>query len=247
MSIFWGEFIGTMLLILLGNGSVANVLLTGSKGKAGGWIVISCGWGFAVTAAVYVTGWVSGAHINPAVTLALCFIGKSSLATLPYYLSGQLLGAMFGATLVWIIYGPHWKKTEDLSAKLSCFCTQPAIRSFKWNFLSECLSTAILLLGILGIMDAHNNLVAGVGPLAVGFLVFSLLLSLGGPTGVAINPARDLGPRIMHAMLPLGKKRNSDWSYSLIPVAAPILGGCLGSGFYKYFISMRIPFEGFIR
>ncbi|MBM3207170.1 MAG: aquaporin family protein [Chlamydiae bacterium] len=246
MSIFVGEFIGTMLLILLGNGVVANTLLADSKAQNGGWIVISSAWGFAVMVPVFVVGWISGAHLNPAVTISLCFIGKSNWFLLPNYFLGQMLGAMAGATLVWLFFKPHWRRTQDTGKKLSCFCTQPAIRNSFWNFIAEMIATFVLLLGILGILDHHNEIGAGVGPIAIGFLVFSLLLSLGGATGVAINPARDLGPRIMHAILPIQGKGDSDWGYSWIPVLAPIIGGTLGAVCYKYLLSGMHPLKAFI-
>lgn len=237
MGIFIAEFIGTMLLVLLGNGVVANVLLQQSKGHNSGWIVISTGWGFAVCIAVYVVGWISGGHINPAVTLGLCLVGKSSWSTLPIYVSGQMLGGMFGALLVWLAYKPHFRITPDQTKKLLCFCTKPAMRKPLWNFVVEVIATAVLLAGILGIFNIHNSIAAGMGPYAVGILVFSIGLSLGGPTGYAINPARDLAPRIMHALLPIEGKGSSDWGYSWIPVLAPLLGGCLGSLMYHCLLS----------
>lgn len=246
MDVFIGELIGTMLLILLGNGVVANCLLAQSKAQNGGWIVISTGWGFAVMVPVFIVGWISGAHLNPAVTLSLCFIGKSNWFLLPNYLCGQMLGAMLGSLLVWFFFKPHWKKTDDAFKKLNCFCTTPAIRNFFWNFIAEMIATFVLLIGILGILDRHNEISSGVGPIAIGFLVFSLLLSLGGATGVAINPARDLGPRIMHAILPIDGKGSSDWPYSWIPVAAPILGGVLGALCYRYLICNMHPLKAFI-
>lgn len=241
MSIFIAEFIGTMLLILLGNGVVANVLLSQSKGHNSGWIVISTGWGFGVGIAVYVVGWVSGGHINPAVTLGLCLVGKSSWSTLPIYITAQMLGAMFGSLLVWLCYKPHFRATPDPTKKLLCFCTRPAIRKFFWNFVVEAVGTAVLLVGVLGIFNVHNGIGSGMGPYAVGILVFSIGLSLGGPTGYGINPARDLAPRIMHALLPIEGKGGSDWSYSWIPVLAPLVGGCIGSLIYYYCIASLLP------
>ncbi|MCX6987923.1 MAG: aquaporin family protein [Chlamydiae bacterium] len=246
MGIFIGEFIGTLLLILLGNGVVANVLLKHSKGYGGGWIVIGLGWGFAVAIPIFIVGWISGAHLNPAVTLGLCCIGKSSWSHLPLYFTSQMLGAMTGSFLVWISYHPHFKATQDPSLTLSCFCTQPAIRHYVFNFCSELISTAVLMLGILGILDSHNHLGAGIGPIAIGLLVASLLLSLGGPTGVAINPARDLGPRIMHALLPIAGKKNSDFIYGWIPVIAPFIGAAVGAVAYQWLLSNLTPLQAFI-
>lgn len=235
-TIFWGEVIGTFLLILMGVGVNANVLLLRSKGKDSGWIVISFGWGFAVALAVYVTGWASGGHINPAVTLGLTILGRSSPALLPLYWCSQMLGAILGAIVAWLVYYPHWKATPDAETKLMCFATKPAIRKSAWNFVTECIATAVLLIGILGIYDQHNGLGSGIGPYLVGILIVAIGLCLGGPTGFAINPARDLGPRIAHAFLPIPKKGGSDWSYAWIPVVAPLLGGIIGAWVYKVII-----------
>jgi glycerol uptake facilitator protein len=237
MSIFIGELIGTLLLIVLGNGVVACALLHGSKGEKGGWMVITAGWGFAVAIAVYAVGWISGAHLNPAVTMGLWLAGKTPGALIPAYIAGQILGAMLGAWLVWLAYYPHWKATADANLKLLCFCTKPAIRSRWSNFGVEVLATAVLLIGILGIFNVHNGIGSGVGPYAVGILIFSIGLSLGGPTGFAINPARDLGPRLMHAWLPIAGKGDSDWEYAWIPIIAPLIGGLLGSFFYQLFVA----------
>ncbi len=237
MNIFLGELIGTLILILLGNGVVANVLLTRSKGEGSGWIVITAGWGFAVAIAVYCVGWISGGHLNPAVTIGLIVAGKTPFAQLPLYLLGQWFGAMVGSWLVWLTYFPHWAATQDATTKLLCFCTKPAIRNIKWNFFAEVIGTAVLLIGVLGIFNAHNGIGSGVGPYAVGILIFSIGLSLGGPTGFAINPARDLGPRSMHAILPIAGKGNSDWSYAWVPVLGPLLGGILGAFIYQIFLS----------
>lgn len=236
MNIFWGEFIGTLLLVLLGNGVVANVLLSRSKGHQSGWIVIAAGWGFAVGIAVYVSGWVSGGHLNPAVTLGFCLAGKTAWSLFPLYAASQLLGALVGATLVFLTYYPHWKATEDAVPKLWCFSTEPAIRHYGWNFLTEVIGTAVLLLGVLGIFDTHNQIASGVGPYAVGILVFSIGLSLGGPTGYAINPVRDLGPRIAHALLPIPGKGGSDWAYAWVPILGPLCGAILGTLLYQYCI-----------
>ena len=232
MNNFMGELFGTMILVLLGNGVVANVLLKKSKGENSGWMVITSGWGFGVAIAVYVAGWVSGAHINPAVTLGFLIIGKIGLKDVPYYLAGQMIGAFLGAVAVWLAYLPHWKATEDPDKKLSAFCTMPAIRSYGANLLCEIIGTAMLLMGVLGISNVHNSIGTGIGPYLVGILVFSIGLSLGGPTGYAINPARDLMPRIAHALLPIAGKRDSDWSYAWVPVVGPLIGSILGAGLY---------------
>ncbi|OGN65399.1 MAG: aquaporin [Chlamydiae bacterium RIFCSPHIGHO2_12_FULL_49_9] len=241
MNIFLAELVGTLILILLGNGVVANVLLSHSKGEKGGWIVITAGWGFAVAIAVYAIGWISGGHINPAVTVGLCVAGKTPFYQAPLYIGGQMLGAMLGSILVYITYLPHWGPTKDSTTKLLCFCTHPAIKSPLSNFLTEVIATAVLLVGILGIFNIHNGIGSGFGPYAVGILIFSIGLSLGGPTGFAINPARDLGPRIMHSWIPMSGKRDSEWSYAWIPVVGPIVGAVLGVWFYQMFIEKLMP------
>lgn len=241
MSVFWGELIGTLLLILLGDGAVANVLLKRSKGEKGGWIVISTGWGFAVSIAVYTIGWASGGHINPAVTFGLAVAGKTPWDLVPTYIIAQLLGAFIGAALVWVTYYLHFAKSENKTHKLLIFCTQPAIRNKSWNFITEVIATAVLLIGVLGIFNIHNGIGSGVGPFAVGLLVFSIGLSLGGPTGYAINPARDLGPRMVHALFPIQGKGDSDWDYSWVPIVGPLLGGAIGAFIYEQFVSILIP------
>ncbi|MCP4180251.1 MAG: aquaporin family protein [bacterium] len=235
MSDFSAELIGTLVLVLLGDGVVANVLLRQSKGENSGWIVITAGWGFAVAMGVYITGWVSGAHLNPAVTIAMIVVGKLPASLAVTYILGQFTGAAIGAFLVFLAYKSHWEKTEDPDLKLSVFCTIPAIRKYKHNIMTEIIGTAMLLLGVLGIATKHNGLVNGIAPLAIGLLVFAIGLSLGGPTGYAINPARDLIPRIMHFILPIPGKRNSDWKYCWIPVVGPIIGGIIGAVVYKVF------------
>ncbi len=244
---YLAEFVGTALLILLGNGVVANVVLRKTKGHGSGWIVIATGWGLAVAMAVYAVGRVSGAHINPAVTVGLASIGAFDLALVPGYVLAQLAGGLVGAGLVWLTYHPHWEATEDPDAKLACFSTAPAIRSPLSNLLTEAIGTAVLVFGVLAIADNAQMLrtpgdldlsvvfSSGIQPLLVGFLVWSIGLSLGGPTGYAINPARDLGPRIAHALLPIAGKGGSDWSYSWIPVVGPLAGGCLGALAYRLF------------
>jgi glycerol uptake facilitator protein len=239
MNAFMAEFVGTMLLVLLGDGVVANVLLKGSKGNNAGWIVITTGWGLAVAVAVYCVGVVSGGHINPAVTLALATIGQFEWWKVPGYLVAQFAGAFVGAVLVWLAYLPHWGVTEDKGAKLGVFCTGPAIRRPSLNVITEVIGTAVLLIGVLAIPSVKNlspesGFSTGFGPFLVGVLVWSIGLSLGGSTGYAINPARDLGPRIAHAVLPIPGKRDSDWGYAWVPVAGPIIGGVLGALVYKW-------------
>lgn len=245
MQTYVAEVIGTMILILLGDGVVANVLLERSKGQNGGWIVITAGWAIAVTVAVYIVGRISGAHLNPAVTIALATIGSFPWADVPAYVGAQMIGAILGATLVWLMYLPHWRVTTDQGAKLGIFCTAPAIRHTTGNIISEVIGTAILLFGILAIAANAQTLAKpgdvdlsfvfsrGLQPMLVGVLVFGIGLSLGGPTGYAINPARDLGPRIAHAILPIAGKGGSDWAYAWIPVVAPIAGGIAGAGLYS--------------
>ncbi|MCP5506391.1 MAG: aquaporin family protein [Chlamydiales bacterium] len=241
MTIFWGELFGTLLLILLGDGAVANVLLKQSKGEKGGWIVISTAWGFAVSIAVYTIGWATGGHINPAVTFGLAVVGKTPWNLVPVYMIAQLIGAFIGGVLVWATYYLHFEKSDNKTHKLLIFCTQPAIRHKKWNFVTEVIATAVLLMGVIGIFNIHNGIGSGVGPFAVGLLVFSIGLSLGGPTGYAINPARDLGPRIVHAFFPIQGKGTSDWDYAWVPIVGPLLGGALGALLYHHFISPLIP------
>ena len=242
MNIFWGELIGTMILVLLGNGVSANVLLTQTKGHNSGWIVSSAGWGFAVAMAVYVTGWASGGHYNPAITLGFCIAKKTAWNLFPLYFSGQILGAILGAILVFFAYFPHWKKTESAETKLLCFVTRPAIRNYAWNFICEVIATAVLLVGVFGIFNTHNQIAGGMGPYAVGILIFAIGLSLGGPTGYAINPVRDLGPRIAHALLPVAGKGESDWPYAWVPVLGPLVGSILGTALYLLYIEPLIAF-----
>ena len=238
MNAYMAEFVGTMLLVLLGDGVVANVVLKGSKGQNGGWIVITAGWGFAVAVAVYCVGVVSGGHINPAVTLALASIGQFEWGLVPGYLLAQFAGAFVGAVLVWLAYLPHWPVTEDRGAKLGTFCTIPAIRRPPMNLITEIIGTAVLLIGVLAIPSVKNlvpqsGFSTGFGPFLVGVLVWSIGLSLGGPTGYAINPARDLGPRLAHAVLPIPGKGSSDFEYAWVPVVGPIIGGILGALIYR--------------
>ncbi|MBU3093887.1 aquaporin family protein [Clostridium sp. CM028] len=221
------EFFGTMILILLGDGVVAGSVLNKSKSQNSGWIVIASGWAMAVMLPAFIFGAISGAHFNPALTIALAVAGKFSWAQVPGYVIAQMLGAMAGATLVWLTYLEHWKATDDQAGKLAVFCTGPAIRKYSSNFLTEVIGTFVLVFVILGIGGV--TAAAGLPTFVVGGLILGLGLSLGGPTGYAINPARDLGPRIVHAILPIAGKGDSDWAYSWIPVFAPIVGAVLAA------------------
>ncbi len=231
MSEFLAEVIGTMILIIFGGGVVAGVVLKKTKAEGAGWIVITVGWGLAVTMAIYAVGSISGAHLNPAVTLGFAAIGEFPWEKVPAFISAQMLGAFIGAVIVYLLYLPHWSATEDKGAKLGVFSTGPAIRSPLSNLVSEVIGTFILIFGLLFI--GTNQFTEGLNPLVVGLLITAIGLSLGAPTGYAINPARDLGPRIAHALLPIVGKGNSDWEYSWIPVVGPILGGVYGALFYK--------------
>lgn len=231
MSAYMGEVVGTAILILLGDGVVAGCLLNKSKSQNAGWIVITWAWALAVLMGILAVGRISQAHFNPAVTIGLASVGLFDWAKVPGYIGAQMVGAIIGATLVWLMYLPHWEQTEDKGAKLGIFCTAPAIRNTTGNFISEFIGTFMLTFGIMSI--GPNNLVNGMGPLMTAFLILAIGLSLGGPTGYAINPARDLGPRIAHAILPIAGKGDSDWGYAWIPVVAPILGGVAGCLIFK--------------
>jgi glycerol uptake facilitator protein len=231
MNPYLAEFFGTMLIVLMIDGVVAGVILKGTKSESAGWLTIAVACGLGVTLAIYAVGSFSGAHLNPAVSIALASIGKFSWSLVPGYCLAQLLGAFVGAVLVWLHYWPHWKLTNDASTKLAVFCTAPAVRSTLSNFISEVLGTALLVLAILFI--GVNTFTEGLMPLVIGALIVSIGLSLGGTTGFAINPARDLGPRLAHFLLPIPGKGHSDWSYSWIPVLAPIGGGLLGAWLYQ--------------
>jgi glycerol uptake facilitator protein len=245
------EVLGTALLILLGNGVVANVVLDKTKGHGSGWIVISFGWAMAVFVGVWCAGPISGAHLNPAVTLGLASAGEFPWSSVPGYVAAQMVGAIVGATLVFLFYRPHYEMTTDANAKLATFCTSPAIRRPSANLTCEMIGTAVLVLAVLlavePSIDLGQPLAAGVSPapkiglgtlgaLPVGLLVLSIGLSLGGTTGYAINPARDLGPRIAHALLPVPDKGDSDWSYAWIPVVGPLVGAVVAALIASVFI-----------
>jgi glycerol uptake facilitator protein len=238
MSPLVAEFLGTALLIILGDGVVANVVLSQTKGYNSGWIVITTGWAFAVTIAVYCVNSVSGAHLNPAVSIALATIGVFPWAKVPGYIAMQIAGGFLGGVIVWLAYLPHWKATPDPTSKLGVFSTIPAIRQSGANLVAEIIGGGMLVLALLAVISPANfvpgsDLAKGFGPMLVGVIVAAIGLSLGGPTGYAINPARDLGPRIAHALLPIWGKGGSDWGYSWIPIVGPIIGGVLGALGYQ--------------
>jgi glycerol uptake facilitator protein len=240
MTPFISELLGTFLLILLGNGVVANVVLNGTKGNNSGWIVITTGWALAVYTGVLVAGPYSGAHLNPAVTIALAIEGVFEWSLVSSYILAQFIGAMLGAIMVWAIYRDHYKITDDKNGVMATFCTAPAIRNIPVNFISEAVGTFVLLFAVFYLVAPkmvieHQNVSFGLGSLGaipVAFIVWAIGLSLGGTTGYAINPARDLGPRIVHALLPIKHKRDSDWGYSWVPILGPIVGGGLASVLY---------------
>jgi len=244
MKIYLAEVIGTMIMIILGDGVVANVLLNRSKGQNSGWMVITTAWGLAVIIAIFCVGRISGAHLNPAVTVGLASVGSFPWTQVPGYILAQIFGAFIGAIVVWLLYMPHFAETQEKELKLAVFCTAPAIRRLVPNFICEVIGTTILLFGILAIganaqkltnpsgIDLSVVFSQAVQPILVGFLVWGIGLSLGGPTGYAINPARDLGPRIAHALLPIAGKGDSDWRYAWIPVIAPLIGGIIGAGLF---------------
>ena len=239
MSSFLGEFIGTALLIILGNGVVANVVLDKTKGNNGGWIVITFGWAIAVFIAVVVSSHFSKAHLNPAITIAMAYLDDGfSFKEVPAYIGGQMTGAMAGSFLVWLNYRLHFNATLNGDAKLAAFCTGPAIRHSITNLLTEITGTFVLVFAVLYIAAPSSSLGA-LDALPVALVVLGIGLSLGGPTGYAINPARDLGPRIMHFILPISNKRNSDWSYAWIPLIGPVIGGLLAALVFEM-IGMKI-------
>ena len=238
MSPLLAELLGTAILVILGDGVVANVVLQRTKGHDAGWIVITTGWALAVTLAVYSVGSISGAHLNPAVTIGLATIGTFPWSDVPGYIVAQVAGGFLGAIVVWLAYLPHWAATTDGGAKLAVFCTAPAIRNPRANVITEIIGTFVLVLAILAVLSPANlaqgsDWSRGLGPLLVGAIVWSIGLSLGGSTGYAINPARDLGPRLAHAVLPLPAKGSSDWGYAWVPIAGPIIGGVLGALTYQ--------------
>jgi glycerol uptake facilitator protein len=234
MSPFFAEFFGTAIIIVFGGGVVSNVLLSKTKGNNSGWIVISFGWAVGVFTGVLISAPFSGAHLNPAVTLALAIAHKFSWASVPGYMCAQVLGAMFGAVLVWLAYKKHFDATDDGDAKLAVFCTAPNIRSYWYNVLTEVIGTYVLSLAVLYMAEPEVGLGA-LNALPVALVVLGIGLSLGGPTGYAINPARDLGPRIMHFLLPIPNKRNSDWSYSWVPILGPALGATCAAVMFLLF------------
>lgn len=245
---YFAEFLGTFILILLGNGVVANVVLRNTKGEQGGWLLISAGWGMGVFIAVFTVGPISGAHINPAVTLGLAFSGLFAWSQVLPFIISQILGAMAGGWLVYLFYKNHFSATEDPDGKMGCFCTIPNIRNYKNNFLSEAVGTFVLVFAVLFVnlpsveIEGVDNVKVGLGSLEalpVGLVVFAIGMSLGGTTGYAINPARDLGPRIVHALLPIKGKRDSDWSYSWIPVMGPVAGAAVAALIYYLIMWME--------
>lgn len=231
MSEFLAELVGTAILTLFGGGVCANVNLKGTLGKGADWIVISLGWGLAVMLGVYAVGNVSGAHLNPAVTLGFAIDGSFPWSKVIPFIIAQMIGAMIGAGFVWASYLPHWKKTEDRGAKLGVFSTGPSYPNYIANFLSEIIGTMILVMGLLFI--GANKFTDGLNPVIVGLLIVAIGLSLGGATGYAINPARDIGPRIMHMLLPIPGKGDSNWKYSPVPILGPIAGGMFGAALYN--------------
>ncbi len=240
MTEFTAEFLGTMFVILLGNGVVANVVLTGTKGQNGGWIVITTGWALAVFTGVIIAAPFSGAHLNPAVTIALAIAQKFSWSKVPLYILAQFLGSLLGAFLVWLIYKDHFKISNDPGLKLAVFSTSPSIRNTVSNLISEIVGAFVLVFVIFYFTNAEMGKektpigLGSLGAIPVSFLVWGIGLSLGGTTGYAINPIRDLGPRILHSILPIPGKRNSDWPYAWIPVLGPIVGGILAAGLYRW-------------
>ncbi len=234
MNTFFAEFFGTAIIIVFGGGVVSNVLLNKTKGNNSGWIVITFGWAVGVFTGVLIAAPVSGAHLNPAVTLALVLANKFSFSLLPLYVSAQLSGAMFGAFLVWLAYKKHFDATEDADLKLAVFCTSPNIRSYFYNIITEVIGTYVLALAVLYMAEPEVGL-GSLNALPVAIVVLGLGLSLGGPTGYAINPARDLGPRIMHFLLPIPGKRNSDWKYSWVPIVGPLIGASIAAVMFLLF------------
>lgn len=246
MNVYFAEFIGTAIIIFFGGGVVANVSLKKSKAHGAGWMVITAAWALGIATAVYTVGWISGAHLNPALSIALAVIGSLKWEYLLGYIVMQVLGAMFGSLLVFLTFKLHFDEEEDKETLRGVFCTAPAIRNYFWNGVTEILATAMFVFGVLGIGNVKNTSVAftlsngsgasgniGIlGGLLVGFLVWAIGMSFGGPTGYALNPARDLGPRIMHSILPIKHKGHSDWAYAIVPIVAPIIGAVIGATSY---------------
>ena len=230
----FSEFLGTAILVLLGDGVCAAVNLNKSKAQASGWIVIAFGWGMAVTMGVYISGFMGPAHLNPAVSLAMAMTGAIGWNLVIPFIIAQMLGAFVGAILVWLAYLPHWGVTKDQDSILGTFATGPAIRNYPANFITELIGTFVLVLGLLAF--GQNAFADGTNVFAVGGLILAIVLSLGGPTGYAINPARDLGPRIAHAVLPIGNKGTSDWAYSWVPVVGPMVGAIVAVGVYMLMV-----------
>lgn len=235
MSQLLGEFLGTFILVLLGDGVVCGNILKNTKEEGTGWTAIVLGWGIAVTIAVYISGFFCPAHLNPAVTIAMACVGSFPWASVPGFLIAQTLGAMLAAFILWLHYFPYWKETKDAGTILGCFSTGPAIKHTWSNFLDEAVGTAVLVITIQSM--GMNKLADGMGPIIVGLVVIAVGFSLGATTGYAINPARDLGPRIMHAILPIENKGDSDWSYAWIPVLGPIVGGAVGALLYQMILN----------
>ena len=238
MNPFFGELFGTAIILLLGGGVCANVSLSKTYGHNGGWIVITFGWAIGVFTGVLFAAPISGAHLNPAVTLALVLADKFPLALLPAYFTAQLLGAMLGSGMVWLAYKKHFDATTDGDTKLGVFCTAPSIRSYWYNVLTEAIGTFVLTIAVL-YMAAPEVGLGALNALPVAFVVLGIGLSLGGATGYAINPARDLGPRIMHFLLPIPNKRNSDWGYSWVPLVGPALGAVSATALYLILKSLN--------
>lgn len=234
MNQFFAEFFGTAMILVFGSGVVSNVLLDKTKGNNSGWIVISFGWAIGVFTGVLIAAPISGAHLNPAVTIALVLAHKFSPSLMPLYISAQILGAMFGSGLAWLAYKKHFDATEDADAKLAIFCTGPNIRSYWYNVITEAIGTYVLALAVLYMAEPEVGLGA-LNALPVALVVLGIGLSLGGPTGYAINPARDFGPRLMHFLLPINGKRDSDWKYSWVPILGPIIGASLAAVMFVMF------------
>lgn len=234
MSAFWAEFFGTAIILVFGGGVVANVLLNKTKGNNSGWIVITSGWAVGVFTGVLIAAPYSGAHLNPAVTLALVIADKFSITLLPMYMAAQLLGAMFGSILVWLAYKKHFDATDDADIMLAVFVTGPNIRSYGYNVITEAIGTYVLSMAVL-YMAAPEIGLGALNALPVSIVVLGLGLSIGGPTGYAINPARDFGPRIIHFLLPIKGKRDSDWKYFWVPIIGPFIGASLAAGMYLLF------------